>query len=269
MFDKWTKKEINIIQKYYEVKGPACCYEKLNKTHQSIWQKAQRLKLKAPQYIKYPVNQNYFDKSNYENTNILGFLCADGYFGQTGPNSWILSIDLARKDKCVLQYIKSKISPTRPINDYTKYNKETKKYYKGSRLRISGLNQNFVQRVRKLGIFPRKTGKEFIPDIPEKYLNSWLLGLFDGDGCISKNGKYGYIFGIASGSQQFLLQLKEVFFKNYHCHIYKKKESKNSWQLQITKQASIREIAQKMYENASFCLERKKQRFIEWDLLKT
>ncbi len=29
--------------------------------------------------LKYPVNQDYFDKINYKNAWILGFLTADGY----------------------------------------------------------------------------------------------------------------------------------------------------------------------------------------------
>ncbi len=43
-------------------------------------------------------------------------------------------------------------------------------------------------------------------------------------------------------------------------------EGTNSWKLEINRKESIREIAQKMYKNAPFCLERKHQRFIDWNL---
>ena len=265
-YTKWTGKEILFLKENYPTKGPKSCSETLNRTYNSIKMRASLLKLTSP--IKYPVNQNYFDILNDENTNILGFLCADGSSQQLGPNWWILSIPLARKDKIILEHIRDKISPTRPIYNYQQWNKKYKKYYPNSILQISGLNQNFVQRIQELGIFPQKTGKEFIPI---EYLNedlkwSWLLGLFDGDGCISKNRKNSYTFSIASGSEQFLKQLQYIFFKKYYCWIGKEKES-NGWKLQISKRESIKEIAQKMYQNSPFYLERKKQRFLQYGLL--
>jgi DNA-binding transcriptional regulator WhiA len=262
---QWKNDEIEFLKKNYKNRGPKWCSEKLDRTYGAIQCYAsQQLKLKAPQYIKYPINQDYFDIINHENTYILGFLCADGNLNNRN-NNYGLEIPLSRKDKSILKYIRYKISPTRPIYDYQVYNKKYKKYYDCSKLCIHGLNQNFATRIQELGIFPRKTGKEYIPDISKKYLWSWMLGLFDGDGSIYNSGKHSYTFDIASGSEQFLLQLKQTFFQNYHCYIYNDKG--NSWKLRIYKQESIKEIAQKLYKDETFSLLRKKQRFVDWGLL--
>ncbi len=279
MSNRWESDEVEFLKRHYEDKGPKWCVEKLNRTYYSIYSQASKLKL--TELIRYPINQNYFDEINHENAWILGFLCADGCLKNNnglnkkfrGSNNirncwwcWCLSIRLSYKDKHILEYIRNQISQTRPIHDYKTYCKDTNKYNDCSQLDISGLNENFVTKIKYLGVFPNKTGKEFVPDIPEKYLWSWMLGLFDGDGCICKDRLYNsYTFGIASGSKQFLLQLKDKFFKKYHCNFYNKKET-NGWSLRIFNQDSIKEIAQKMYENAPFCLQRKKQRFIDWGL---
>ena len=107
--------------------------------------------------------------------------------------------------------------------------------------------------------------QKLLQNTPAKYLWSWFLGLFDGDGSIYKSTKYNHRLEISSGSKQFLSQLQIVFFMRYDCYIYKAK-NKNCWRLFINRKEFIQKITKKMYKNAPFYLKRKKDKFIEWGL---
>ena len=113
-----------------------------------------------------------------------------------------------------------------------------------------------IRRMKELGIFPRKTGKEILPEYPHKFLSSILLGLFDGDGSIYKNSKGYKIFSLCSASKTFLEQCRQSTL-NFG-GIY---PSNKIWRWDIIKKDHILQIRDYMYSNSNFSLSRKKERF--------
>lgn len=122
-------------------------------------------------------------------------------------------------------------------------------------------NKEIVEYLSQYGIVPRKSNTLELP-----YIN-WniLLGIFDGDGCISKEtkGLYGYKFIITSGSIKFITQVQE-FLNGYNIHssITENKSNSGHWyNLIICKGADIYKLYCNLYKESSFFLSRKKEKF--------
>lgn len=62
----------------------------------------------------------------------------------------------------------------------------------------------------KYAITSRKTERVIVPTIPDRYINSFLRGFFDGDGCISVSTCPYLSFTCCS--KIFLEQVREIFF---------------------------------------------------------
>lgn len=73
------------------------------------------------------------------------------------------------------------------------------------RIRIHSVS--LCKSIVKLGVFPRKTGQEFVPNIPEGFLAPYVRGVFDGDGWVSLR-RNSIVCGIVSTSQSYLIDLR-------------------------------------------------------------
>jgi len=122
-----------------------------------------------------------------------------------------------------------------------------------------------VKRLNNLGIIQRKSGYEILPPHPKKYKGSILRGIFDGDGWISYKSGTSWIYGICSASVSFLEQIRHELCFGYG-HIYKYAKSE-CWSLNIAKRQHIKDIANFMYNDNKFSLQRKKNRFIIGDFI--
>lgn len=124
----------------------------------------------------YTINQDYFDNiDTHEKAYFLGFLYADGY-NQTEKGTVYLTIH--EKDRHILESFK----------DELKFNKDLRpRINKMLSLIIS--NTQISKKLSSIGMVKAKTFKVEFPLIDEQYYNSFILGVFDGDGCISINKK--------------------------------------------------------------------------------
>jgi len=205
--------------------------------------------------IMYPVNNALFDEWSADMAYILGFTITDGCLHhRTGNRQAILAYSI--KDKEILEFIRDKISPTRPVKNVTykeniKYNIKARTGYN---LRIP-IEKSTVLKLSKLGVYARKTGFEICPDVPEKYFGDFLRGVFDGDGCITIN-KRGQepAFTIVCKNKQFLLDINVRINHLGHIYYYKKKDI---YCLAIYKKSSLLYISNLLYCNNNFKLQRK------------
>lgn len=125
---------------------------------------------------QYKLNVNYFNKiDSHEKAYVLGFLYADGSNRGDGLS---FTQDVERID--ILENIKKALESESPIREL------------GPRHYIFEVFSNIIVRdVEKLGVVKNKSlvlqfpTKEIVPD---KFMSSFILGYFDGDGCIW-NGK--------------------------------------------------------------------------------
>lgn len=60
----------------------------------------------------------------------------------------------------------------------SQYNNHKKLYL----LRIG--DKDIYNSLQQIGLYPNKSTTMLFPDIPKKYLNSFVLGYFDGNGCV-------------------------------------------------------------------------------------
>lgn len=144
---------------------------------------------------------------------------------------------------------------------------------KEARLLRIGSKNLYVQLTR-LGMTPRKSLTMKFPPVPRRRLPFFVLGYFDGDGCVSLEAmntarprRLQTIF--TSGSKEFLETLQYILAKQAGIKIqglYKHGSSKNTFQLRFKTRDSIR-LFLFMYPNSkavSLALKRKYDMFITY-----
>lgn len=221
----------------------------------------------------YNLDINYFNKiNNHTKAQILGMIAADGCISE---KKWskCLVIGLKREDKYYLEFIKNQIKYTGPILDvYSKYNN---KKFPSSKLSIN--DPKLVEDLKNLGIIPRKSLTLNFPtleQVPEIYLNSFILGYFEGDGCISfQNIKCCnipvFIIRICV-TNQFGEKIKKILKDklDINCQItlqnfYKKNNiDKNAYNLTISGTQQILKFLNWIYKDAEFVMKRKYERYL-------
>jgi hypothetical protein len=220
----------------------------------------------------YSINENYFEKiDSHEKAYWLGFIYADGNIYKTK-----LQIGLAKKDKCILQQFQKHI------------NSGHKLYNDRQCFKLIIPNCKIVKDLIKLGCNYRKSLTLTFPkekQCPRKFINSFILGYFDGDGCIqfrspkyirthnTKRGKIGsfktcktWNFSIISTKEFLICALKylqpiiqsKITFSQY------KRLMKNVWTITVgggckteIGKAKATRLYNYLYSNIDFSLKRK------------
>jgi hypothetical protein len=130
---------------------------------------------------KYTVNENIFDNiDSKEKAYYLGLLAADGSLNQ---NSSLVRLSLHNNDKYMLEQFNDFVGSNRPIFSN-----------KNDCCSEACINSFYMQKsLIKFGVGYQKSYNLKAPNINNLYAKSFILGLFDGDGSISKTiDKDGY-----------------------------------------------------------------------------
>jgi len=206
--------------------------------------------------VKYPVDVDFFNKWSHKMAYILGFIMADGCVNfQKRYNRYRLKIELQLRDIEILQFIRDQISPTRPIQDnIIRVNKSGSISYVAC-LSLS-IKKEMFDRLGTLGVVPRKSGKELIPlETPKEFIWTFILGYFDGDGCVHKRQSKdagGYDWSICSSSRKIIKQIKKKMPVGKI-----EKNKKGMWRIGVRNKPQVIQVREKLYENAPFYLKRK------------
>jgi hypothetical protein len=169
-----------------------------------------------PLYRTRAIRHDYFSPDNIrrfpERLVIVGFLAADGCISMKRSKQKIyptLVINLAEKDRCVLDFINQEIADgERAISHLTKTNSNML-YFPSERLCADLARYNIV---------PRKTSTYKLPDLTVPEMSYFLRGYFYGDGCYQYDGKrdvYSFL-----GTTIFANQMKRFLIANgivEHC----------------------------------------------------
>lgn len=243
---RWTKEETDFLKNNSEM-NILDIQKTIKRTKRSIEHKFYNLKIKRP---KLKFNRDYFKIWSYNMAYILGFTMADGCISNEGR----LRYGVKNTDIDILKFICKEIGLSQKyIKTYQHFDKRTNKIYTSANLRFT-ISDN--KHINNLGIIPRKTGKELIPiDIPKKYIGSFILGFFDGDGSVFDIGNKRIGINITSASKMILLQIKKFFgFGN----IYTKN---NIYEWCCAKQEDVFQFYTNIYKLEDFSLDRKKNKF--------
>ena len=125
-------------------------------------------------YRKYDFNENYFSElKTHEQAYILGFIYADGYNRED-----CLELDQLGERIDILQKVNAALGSNNPIKNYSP-----------NKYRLNFNSIKLCNDLTKLGAIRNKSLTLTFPTFIQKELmSSFILGYFDGDGCIW-NGK--------------------------------------------------------------------------------
>lgn len=208
---------------------------------------------------KLNVDSNYFEKINTEHKAYwLGFLIADGYVSDHG-----LELCLGECDKDHVEKFKTDIKSEHKIS--LKRTKLNDKIFNAYRLHIQ--DEKLTYDLHQLGLNKDKSNTAQIPfdDIPKEYMNHFIRGLFDGDGCVSRANKTGYCITICTTiSEQIIhditLLVKEELNIDVKYHISK---NRNPIDIRIFKEDDVWKFYSWLYENSTVYLKRKYDKFAD------
>lgn len=197
---------------------------------------------------------SFFESWSNDLAYIVGFAMADGCVNNQG-----LHFGLKTTDKCILEFISSKIKPSPQIRDTVVYDSRTDKYRHRSMLDI--YSKKLVTIIEDYCLIPRKTGKEKIPsNIPYNYIADFIRGMFDGDGSVGCYKGSPLMASICSSSYSFLEDLQYLCGKIGTIH---KSNSIFQWRMSVIDSLKFKNI---IY-NGRFCLQRKKDIFDNYDFV--
>lgn len=212
----------------------------------------------------YTCDTTYFDNIDTMNkAYLLGFLAADGFV--TNRNE--IGIGVAKKDKAVVEFFQSELKSNKPIREIE--NNGSGSY----ELRIQ--NNMLAEQLKKYDIVPRKSLiiniKEVIEKakLSEEQISVFLLGYFDGDGCISlahrQDTNKEYFEMNVTGTYETVNYFKNYF--GYGTITKRNNDESNNYTLQLSNNFStIYKCLSKIYKYKNkimFCFERKYNLFVK------
>lgn len=217
-------------------------------------------------------NNDYFKNIDTENkAYILGFISADGHISTKKGNKY-LSIELQKRDKKILQFIKKEIQYSGKIGTTYHNNKEY------CRLKIYG--EKLVNNILDKGLDNQKTYNLTFPlCIPANLIRHYIRGLFDGDGCIyigkrkktngeSKDRRMITLVSTRTMNDfisQYMNNKFDIQFKARHSNTKKNTEISIIF---LEKYDHIKIFLDYLYQDSNIYLKRKKDIFLKLQKIK-
>jgi hypothetical protein len=214
---------------------------------------------------KYTLNQDYFKVINsHEKAYILGFLYADGYNNESRGR---VVLNLQECDEEILLKIKECFKYTGPLL----YDKKQAPRVNQYRLAIN--NKILSKDLANLGCMQAKTFKIQFPNfIDNQFVNSFILGYFDGDGSIFRiSNKNYFYYGLSIiGTENLIKGILSYLNNNLklNCLLstaYRTKNKKGNTiikELRIGGKYNIIQIMEHLYKDSPLFLKRKKEKYL-------
>ncbi|TKC19272.1 LAGLIDADG family homing endonuclease [Robertmurraya kyonggiensis] len=186
---------------------------------------------------KHKVNENFFKVWSNEMAWVLGLFVTDGTV-----NSSVHSIVFSQKDERILRliaaymeadYVLAPDGPTRHTPSLI-------------------INSKVIKNdLAEMGIGARKSLTVPFPNVPEEFLPSFIRGVIDGDGWVSRDG---YNLNITSGSIQFAEGLLSVFLKwglKSKITTFKGTKDNQIYRIWITGKTEVLKLSEIIYQDAT------------------
>jgi DNA-binding CsgD family transcriptional regulator len=142
---------------------------------------------------------------------VLGLLASDGYVS-FGTNA--VGIKVHPKDAGLVELVRDELSPESPVRRYTQPplpGYSTWRPYVAFSVSSAQMKADLMN----LGVTPRKSHTVKYPDLPLHLENSFILGCFDGDGCLQAAGQPGeWQWHLYSASRDFLVGTGEAITRH-------------------------------------------------------
>jgi len=203
-------------------------------------------------------NLDYFNKiDTHEKAYFLGLMFADGYiYTNAYKTSKTCGIALQLEDKYILEYFKNELKCTNNISNYKN----------SAKLAIT--DNDLYYDLEKLGIKEQKSNLDYdFPNIDEEFINSFILGYFDGDGCITIKASKAIVVSICCNSQYFLSQFQDILLNKYGIETNIREEQGNRknpiFILYFKGRVNQLKLKNIIYKDSKIYLSRKHEKFME------
>ncbi len=141
---------------------------------------------------------------------VLGLLASDGYIVS---GRFVVGLQVAAKDRCLVEFVRDQLAPGFSIRERTSTARQIGDVVirGGDHALIEFTSTTMVADLASHGVVPKKSLVMEWPRLSEELLAPFLLGYFDGDGCVSKvtrrhpYGTYVYpSWSVLSGSRSII-----------------------------------------------------------------
>lgn len=213
---------------------------------------------------------NLFDKITCsEEAYLIGYLCGDG--GYNAPSyKRIARLYVCSADETVITKFQKYFCPNNSINSKIPINK-TRNIIATKPIYSLNFNSKFSEVFNKYGILAKKVDRKCI-NIPKKFMNAYLLGLFDADGCITwgfrkDRNRLWASFQVTHCSLDVLSKIQKYLVSEWKINsIVTKRKTENCYDLKISEREVITELYCRLYEDTTclFGLSRKKDHYLKF-----
>ena len=190
-----------------------------------------------------------------------GFIAADGSLSSRA-SEYALTLSLSHKDEKHVRAFKKDIKSTHTITTLTKQqsiNNSNEKEYKTSFIKIS--SPIIYNDLNIFNIVPNKTRAYKMPEfiMNDQYVNSFILGILDGDGWVRNKDNTIHIGWC--GTPELMQQIRNILIK--HCNLndsagYYERKSDHFAKIEFGGNHQCAAIAAWLYKNNKRFLKRKK-----------
>lgn len=254
-------KLINLLNQNESLKQ-ACKILNISKSNANKYLKIRNYKVKPKGQFKrkYTLNENFLDNINTkEKAQLMGILFSDGTISKRNK---LISLRLQEDDIEYLEKIKLLINSNKPITIISGrrfISPLNKKTYQGKNTAILDITSKiFYYNALKAGILPRKTWLNLgIPtSIIENLKKYFILGVFEGDGCLTWNEKYKTVCLSFAGSDSLTKDILNFIKKELNIK-GKIKPHHSIFILEYKKYEDVKTIINWIYDGCSFYMKRK------------
>ena len=185
-----------------------------------------------------PINEKYFSNIDTpDKAYFLGFIMADGNMYLSNKNKYQFSVKIKNTDIDILYKFADAI-------DFPKEKIIIKEEYRNNTVtkcaELKSYNQEFCSYLVDLGVVPRKTGKEKMPNLKEDLVKDFIRGYIDGDGWISESnveiGVCSSSYGIIDNIQKYIHEKLDIDLTVHdNSQVYTVRTSKRKYVYQILK----------------------------------
>lgn len=206
------------------------------------------------------LKEDYFSVINTpEKAYWLGFLFTDGSVDQY-RGSGRIRLQLQQADLEILEQFKEDLGIESKITYDIRPNSTC--------CSVEFTSQKIFNDLQQYGIIPQKTYKQdriLYEKIPQEYLKAFVLGLFDGDGCLTYSSDFSsdVTFGFTS-YHETIAQDFQYLIDNYILH--KEKSNKviftSAWHVNWRGRLQVLNILDELYSNCPRHLKRKYDKYL-------
>lgn len=207
---------------------------------------------------------NVFDHiRNSNDAYLIGYLCGDGSFAFKTKKKRA-KISICSSDKEIIDWIHNNYCPDSTVSSIMPINKKRPEIIATKLSYRLSLSSEFSETFNFYKILCKKIDRDLV-NIPNRYIKSYLLGLFDADGHCSwgkrkDRNRLWVNIGITHQSEPLLIKIQSYLTNILNiASSIKKRKDENCLDLKFSNRENAKKFLLWLYEDNIFSMNRKKK----------